>query len=326
MSIEIFGRLETALPSITLNAHTLSRCRTIVEIVTEVLPKSSYPSSPRVVSEPQSQISSPRTLVADDTLPEPTPFAVDSDLSVQGILAAVLDISPKEVDMDVELENLGLDSLTSIEALAALKNEFGLDLPGTLFNEHCTARKVQSYLSCQLSLKSSVPPSKLPVRDLVTYRVATTGTVTKRKSEHSITISPMSVTRLTKALKLDIVPLPLQKSASQALPLFLMHDGSGLINYYNGIKSLGRQVWGFNNPHFATSEPWSGVSEMAAAYAKYISNITRDSVILGGTRFCSRSSSKTDFDVQVGPSEELQHTKHLFNLLRWASRPKEFFS
>ncbi|KXN83388.1 Conidial yellow pigment biosynthesis polyketide synthase [Leucoagaricus sp. SymC.cos] len=220
------------------------------------------PTKPAPAPEPQSGVSSPRTLVAEDSLPEPTPLAVDADVDIKGILAAVLDVSPKDIELDADLEELGLDSLTSIEALAVLKSEFALDLPGTFFNNYRTARKVQSYVSSQVSAS---------------------------KSSHA--------TRLTKALKLDTVPLPLQKSTSSTLPLFLIHDGSGLINYYNGITSLERQVWGFNNPHFASSEPWSGVPAMASAYAKCISNITKGPVILGGWSFGGVAAYETSLQL-----------------------------
>ena len=245
------------------------------------------PSAPAVDGyerEPQSGISSPRTLVADESLPEPAPLVVDNDVDVRIILAAVLDVRPKDIDLDSDLGSFGLDSLTSIEALAALRTEFRLDLPGTFFSDHHTARKIQSYLSSQVSVaKIQHPPRtiKQSVHDVVTYNVSPPK-VTVQEPNFSVKIPTVSATRLTKALKLDTVPLPLQKSASKALPLFLIHDGSGLINYYNGIMSLERQVWGFNNPHFISSEPWSGVAAMAFAYAKYISNITTGPVILGG--------------------------------------------
>jgi len=242
----------------------------------------------RFERELQSGMSSPRTLVADESLPEPAPFAVDDDVDIRSILATILDVSPKDIDLDLDLESFGLDSLTSIEALAALKTKFKLDLPGAFFNHHRTAREIQSYLSLQIStakmqnspraMKQSVHNS---ARDIVTYNVSPPK-VTVPEPDFSVKIPAASATRLTKALKLDTIPLPLQKSAFKALPLFLIHDGSGLINYYNGITSLERQVWGFNNPHFISSEPWSGVPAMASAYAKYISNITTGPVILGG--------------------------------------------
>lgn len=299
MSIEIFGKLESAFPSITLDAHKLSHCRSIAEIVGEVSSKAPLPPSPRTSSEPQSEVSSPRTLVADDILPEPTPLAVDSDVDIRGILAAILDVSPKDITLDTDLESLGLDSLTSIEALAALKNEFGFDLPGSFFNDYRTARNIQSYLSTQLSTSKSKssPFKQQSAHDSITYNIAPPKAVPEETSEFSVKISPASATRLTKALKLDTVPLPLQKSTSHSLPLFLIHDGSGLINYYNGITSLGRQVWGFNNPHFASSEPWSGVHAMASAYATYISKITTGPVILGGWSFGGVAAYETSLQL-----------------------------
>jgi len=210
----------------------------------------------RFERELQSGMSSPRTLVADESLPEPAP------------------------------ESFGLDSSTSIETLAAPNTKFDLELPETFFNHHRTAREVQSHYSLQAStakMQNSPREMKQSLHNIVTYNVSPPK-VTVPEPNFSVKIPAASATRLTKALKLDTIPLPLQKSASKALPLFLIHDGSGLINYYNGITSLERQVWGFNNPHFISSEPWSGVPAMASSYAKYISNITTGPVILGGER------------------------------------------
>lgn len=279
MSIEIFGKLEATFPTICLDAHKLSHCRNIADIISEISSKASTAVSTPAI-EPQSEVSSPRTLVAEDNLPEPTPLAVDGDVDIRGILAAVLDVSPKDIGEDVDLESLGLDSLTSIEALAALKTEFGIQLPGHFFSDYPTTRKIRSYLASRRAAPKISPQSqKTSPHDAVTYQVAPTK---PNAQEFSVSISPVSATRLTKALKLDTVPLPLQKSTSRALPLFLIHDGSGLISYYNGVASLGRQVWGFNNPHFVTSKPWSGVVEMASNYADHISKITTGPVILGG--------------------------------------------
>jgi len=258
-----------------------------ISVASSVSIAPSVPVHDRFERELQSGMSSPRTLVADESLPEPTPFVVDDDVDIRGILASVLDASPKDIDLDLDLENFGLDSLTSIEALAALKTKFRLELPGTFFNHHRTAREIQSYLSLISTAKMQNSPRTMKqsvhdsARSIVTYNVSPPK-VTVPEPDFSVKIPAASATRLTKALKLDTVPLPLQKSSSKALPLFLIHDGSGLINYYNGITSLERQVWGFNNPHFISSEPWSGVPAMAAAYAKYISHITTGPIILGG--------------------------------------------
>jgi acyl carrier protein len=69
---------------------------------------------------------------------------------VKQLLAGILDISVNDIADDADFDDLGLDSLTSIEALGALKSEFNLELPGDFFHSYKTARAVQSYLAARL--------------------------------------------------------------------------------------------------------------------------------------------------------------------------------
>lgn len=148
MSIEIFGKLEEAFPSVTLSASALSHCRSVSDIIKHV-PVAS--ASTRAFSE-SSVVSSPRTLIAlEEKLIEPPSLNVDG-LNVKELLATILDISSKDITDDADFESLGLDSLTSIEALGALKSEFNLELPGDFFSSYKTARAVQSYLATRIGV------------------------------------------------------------------------------------------------------------------------------------------------------------------------------
>jgi acyl carrier protein len=145
MSIEIFGRLEEVFPNAILDATVLSHCRSVSDIVKHIPVSSVIPSEASVAS-------SPRTLVAvEEKLAEPPRLSVDGP-NVKQLLASVLDISVKDIMDDADFEDLGLDSLTSIEALGALKGEFNLDLPGDFFHSYKTTRAVQSYLAARIRL------------------------------------------------------------------------------------------------------------------------------------------------------------------------------
>lgn len=141
MSIEIFGKLEESFPNVALDATVLSHCHSISDIVKHISISSAPPSE-------SSDSSSPRTLVAVE-LPEPPRLNVNGP-DVKQLLASVLDISVKDITDDADFEDLGLDSLTSIEALGALKGEFDIDLPGEFFYSYKTARAVQSYLAAHI--------------------------------------------------------------------------------------------------------------------------------------------------------------------------------
>ncbi|KAF8074125.1 putative polyketide synthase [Lyophyllum atratum] len=267
MSIEIFGRLGHAFPDANLNSHTLRFCTTVADIIREVSAKINSGNAvgsdtPRTMF---SGASTPRTLVPDDAFSEHTNAALGREPDIKQILASVLDLSSKDIGDDVDFEYLGLDSLTSIEALHALKTEFGLDLPSNLFTTFHTPRAMQCYLSSQLGKGSELTASHA---------------VSKIAHTAQSDISP-----LVSAFRLDTVPLPIQTSHPGRLPLFLIHDGSGLVNYYERLSPIGRPVWAIHNPNFATARLWDSVTHMAKAYADYIISVATGPVLLGGWSF-----------------------------------------
>lgn len=262
MSIEIFGRLQSSFPGARLAANVLSMCTTTADIAREVASMTlSVPSSPST-----SGMSTPGTLVSDDD--EPTSLSIDGDddVDIKGVLANVLAISVADIKDTTDFEHLGLDSLTSIEALHALKTERGLDLPGNFFEMYSTVQAVRGYFGSS--------------------------------SKKAVAFKSGS-TDLSSLLRLDAFPSPIQTptSTTNDLPLFLFHDGSGLVNYYSRVAPLHRPVWGLHNPHFITSEPWSGVAEMAKVYAENVARTAKGPVLLGG-----KSSFSTELISNSYPS------------------------
>ncbi|KAF5377903.1 hypothetical protein D9615_006799 [Tricholomella constricta] len=266
MSIEVFGRLAHAFPDANLNAHTLSFCTTVADIIREVSTK--LKSRTSVGSESPtttfSGTSTPRTLVPDDVLSEPTHSLVDGEPDVKRILASILDVAIHDIEDDIDFELLGLDSLTSIEALHALKAEFGLELPSNLFTTFPTLRALQSHLASQLVKPSETRPH-----------------VARKTTKATST----NFSTMINFMRLDTVPLPIQHSDTGRLPLFLIHDGSGLVNYLERLSQVGRPLWGIHNPNFPTARPWDSVTQMAKAYAGYIAGVATGPVLLGGWSF-----------------------------------------
>jgi hypothetical protein len=165
---------------------------------------------------------------------------------------------------------LGLDSLTSIEALYALKSEFGLELPSDFFSTCPTARSVHAFLSSRTRPSTKVEPV---VTKAIDFQIAA----------KVADIPQTNISKIAKTLRLDTVPVPIQKSNSTGrLPIFLIHDGSGLINYCDRLLPLDRDVWGIHNPRFVTAQPWDNIIHMATAYADYILSTTSMPAILGG--------------------------------------------
>ncbi len=267
MSIEIFARLQQSFAEYNLSAHSLTSCRTTGDIIREVTANrpanaTSIPSSPTLratICVP----ASPPTLFSDDQLPEPTQLSVDDEPDIKSVLAAVLDIGVDDIQDDTNFEHLGLDSLTSIEALHSLKSEFGLDLPSDFFTTCNTVRAVQDYLRrhCQAAKKV----------------VANISASKKLEGDNT------STSHLVKSLRLESLPSSIQThTGNDALPLFLIHDGSGLVNNYSRLPPLARSIYGIHNPHFISSQPWENVVEMSQAYAKVISQVSKGPLLLGG--------------------------------------------
>ncbi|KAI0064076.1 ketoacyl-synt-domain-containing protein [Artomyces pyxidatus] len=137
MSIEIFGKLQNLVPNAELDAHVLSACRTVADITNEVASK---------VLASESGSSSPRTLVAEDPVPQSCASS-GQDPDIKPVLASVLGIALKDISDDADFESLGLDSLTAIEAVHALRGQFEVKLPDDLFLSCTTAKAVQSFIA-----------------------------------------------------------------------------------------------------------------------------------------------------------------------------------
>lgn len=72
---------------------------------------------------------------------------------------------------------------------------------------------------------------------------------------------------------------------SQAYPLFLIHDGSGVCVQYRRLASIDRAVFGIHDPKFPSSDAWADIPAMAEEYAELIRGANEKPCILGGWSF-----------------------------------------
>ncbi|KAJ7604989.1 putative polyketide synthase [Roridomyces roridus] len=263
MSIEIFGGLRLAFPKAGLDVHFLGSCSTVADICREVsLKVGAAPSESKSANEPE---------------PRPSP-AADIESTILKLVCDACDLPAAAVNLNTELASIGIDSMMSIEIFGGLRLAFpqaGLDVH---FLGSCSVvgdicREVSKACSA-LTVDVSFPSAPL------------NGSANDFVADISVS-SEASYGRIAEALQLDTVPVHIQspKVASGRLPVFLVHDGSGLINSYHHISSLDRAVWGIHNPRFINGRPWESVGDMAAAYAEYILGVTTGPVILGGWSF-----------------------------------------
>lgn len=183
---------------------------------------------------------------------------------VKAFLAAILGLEVEELREDADLELLGLDSLASIEARHALQSHFSISLPSDLFTTYTSAKAVQSFIASRLSSSCK----------------SINGTMHPCSTDTAAPVADF----LEPADCLDTVPISVQRTRLLGrVPLFVIHDGSGLVNYIHSLPSLGRDLWGIHNPYFVNSRPWESVVSMAAEYAKYMTKAGGPGpVLLGG--------------------------------------------
>ena len=260
MLLELSYDLSKIFPGFGYPSRELSKCRTIRDVVDVVVAivscgspheHSVYALSPAASS---SAVSTPRTMVHT---PGGSPC-------VKKIFAHILEVDEEDIQEDTRLSLLGLDSLSSIEAIHTLRYEYGLYVPGDLLSSpQATIRDINSQIS---GLETSPFPFGL-----------------QRRSSKQGLGDPFN--RMNNALLQKKSISLLQNSSSNRTPLVLIHDGSGLTVSYERLADLDRRVWGISNPRFASSEPWDELLQMAKSYSSLIFDEIDGPVILGGLTF-----------------------------------------
>ena len=259
MRLELGVELARAFPTIGDIEKNILKCDNPLDIVNMISSGNTIFPDNVIDEEPfytsPSATSSSSTLVLD----------VDGKCTLRRMLADVLEIEQSIISDNQDLTYLGLDSLGSMEAICRIKKEYNIHLPASFFEVNRTIHDIHA--SIQDTLKSSPIDDKLNTQLVV----------------NNNNRSPVKG-RLADILNLDRKLVPLQQSPGNETPLVLIHDGSGLTISYRCIANLNRDVWGINNPRFASrAGPWESVLEMAESYAEYIlDKLKGGSLILGG--------------------------------------------
>ncbi|KAG1882787.1 putative polyketide synthase [Suillus subluteus] len=186
---------------------------------------------------------------------EPTETVSDSDIRIRirGIIAEVLGLPISDVEDDSDFKALGLDSLSSLEVLHSLKADLNIDLPHDAFESHSTIASLSAFFDKPSSPKKS---------------------------------SGRSSARTLQPASFDTRMSQLQFSKDEAaVPLLLIHDGSGLINHYSRMTPLQRDVFALSNPCLITGGKWESVEQIAESYAKAVLGAKTDRIIIGGWSF-----------------------------------------
>ncbi|KAG8214315.1 putative polyketide synthase [Butyriboletus roseoflavus] len=205
---------------------------------------------------------SPQTLVSESgDMFEKRLSGIDRE-RVRKIMAEVLGIEDsEEIKDEANFGSLGLDSLGSIEAQQALRVALNRPIPHTIFVKCSTLSALCDFLVDDLD-DGDISDDKIHGGESPVYH-----------HHHSSDV--------------DGVLVSLQQCPGGLhAPLYLVHDGSGLVSHYERLLPLHRDVWGLSNPRFFHGEPWETVEEMARAYALAIEQHANDApLMLGGWSF-----------------------------------------
>ncbi|KAJ3549836.1 hypothetical protein NM688_g5137 [Phlebia brevispora] len=252
-SIELWHALCSGF-DVAIPREVLVACRTVEDVIAAIVPGS--PSTMDTEETHLVRSGSESTLNGSDSMSE-TASQTLSLFSIKQIIASVLGVPVQDLGEDEDLEELGMDSLASIEVRHALRAELNIVLRDDVFG---TCRTISQFQNLVRKLASPSPDV--------------------RPSAHLAT----SVHDKIPHIACDN-PVKLQDGNGSAPPLFLIHDGSGLAHQYGRLSPLGCPVWGIYNPKFATAERWEGgLLEMATHYADLVKPVLsgKQTCLIGG--------------------------------------------
>ena len=254
LSMEITHKLQKS-PAISFkcSSSALALCHTVAD-VSSLIPL--RPGSPVVVRK---RASSTASLLA-----------ISEEENIHHLLADTLGVEQSKLGVTDDLGSHGLDTLSAAEVLRTLKEEFHLSPPQDFFEKHRTVAQVQAHIWQY----SSANISHTPVPTLAS---SSSGSIPSLTS----TGSTGSVASVDSCVLVRSAYLP---TAAHAAPLFMIHDGSGLINSYEQVAEIGRPLYGISDPHFGTRESWADLRSMGREYAQLVIGQSGGGpVILGGT-------------------------------------------
>ncbi|KAL4890075.1 beta-ketoacyl synthase [Aspergillus ambiguus] len=190
---------------------------------------------------------------------EVTNISDEATDSLMQLLAETCGFRLSDINQNMTLQSLGMDSLMAIEFQDSLQREFGATLTPDVLSPTLTIRE----LGVKLTGDVSRPVSK----------------------EHSIEHATAKSTSPESVEEQFVVQL--QRGPESCPPLILFHDGSGLIKKYENLSTLGCNMFGVRNPEFSARPHWArSLRDMASRYAAAISSIVKaKQVVLGGWSF-----------------------------------------
>ena len=172
------------------------------------------------------------------------------------LVAEEMGVDVSEITDDLDLTDIGMDSLMSLTILGSLREQTGRDLPADFLTENVTIKTIESALGMRPA------PKEVKITAQVTAKAPQLAEVNKKLEAIDISLLPTSNSVLLQGNP---------KIATKKF--FLVPDGSGSATSYISIPNISPDmaVYGLNCPFMKCPEKWNcGVEGVAKIYLKEI--------------------------------------------------------
>ena len=261
MQIEITSKLREVFPETDMSPSDLLQCESLEALENFVA----------------SAISTPALTLSGSVTPELSPLTPKLDgsasIRVRDTINAVIGevYGSQDLDYSKPLDSLGVDSLMQIEIATKLKDAF----PRTNL-DHLDLLSYETLQDIEDLLEHRFQPNRKHSNPGESF---SPGKVSFSTNAEIIQTSISKV--MVNSLKKN--PVLLHASNNPNPPLYLIHDGSGLVNMYKKIHQPDRKILGFFDPDFpGKSMKMANLEQMAADYASCLLSSGAHDLIIGG--------------------------------------------
>lgn len=250
LTIELTTALQHQFPALCLGGSDFVHCETVGQMEDVLISADARQGgdTPSVEQVPDLSMSSSKPASEGSVTP-------NNLARVNDFFQEVCGFSLHNMDKDITLASLGVDSLLSIELVSGLNHTFGIHLDNVGISELSVGEFEQTVIVADgpEPLKQQEPP--------------------RGDRHHNF-------------FELDTIVTPLHKQGDRIntkVSLYLFHDGSGLCNQYSRLLGLDRDVYGVSSIDFsAIDESITTLEELASRYIDRLGLTKKDEIMLGG--------------------------------------------
>ncbi|KAJ6170952.1 polyketide synthase [Penicillium chermesinum] len=258
------------------DAAQLEGCQTVGDV--EQICAVHYTPSQSIT--PPSGLSTSSTSSSSSTPPSVVATPI-SKRDVSAIIADTCGTSPDTISPSSNLQHLGIDSLMILELESRLEE---------IFKDGNTA-SAANLLNCRtVGDVERLHKMHKQIKEATSFPSQNNSCKESKMNPSTVLkLDAIMVQKVTRALKLSEQPEVIISGAPgspDALPLFLVHDGSGVCMQYHRLQSLNRRAYALHDPRFInTADGWSSLRHMAESYADTIHHTTDGPCLVGGWSF-----------------------------------------